>query len=151
MRPIGLVLLLAMVVAGTGCTRSGDTDSKKGQDGAERAMFANAKPVVLRPEVVNPEPASVSTARKRTDRTVELLLTTGAEPCGILQRVEVHEGDESIRVAAFLGTDPAAFKDGVVTCPSGGIPATTTVRLRQPVGDRRIVDDTSGQPIRLIR
>lgn len=151
MRPVGLVLFLVVVVSGAGCTRSGDDTSNSERDGVDAVMFAGAKRVAPRPEVANVQATSISAARSGSGRNVEILFTTGEEPCGILQRIETTEAEDSIYVSVFLGTDPAAFSNGNVTCPDIGVPATAKVELRQPLGNRRVVDGATGQAVPLTR
>jgi hypothetical protein len=54
-----------------------------------------------------------------------------------LHHVEVSEGEDEVRITAFLGIDPN-FRSGAVAAV--GFTSWTTVRTMGPIGSRRIID-----------
>lgn len=62
---------------------------------------------------------------------------SGIEPCYVLDHIEVAEGDDSVTITLFEGSDPAA---GDAICIEIGVFKRVLVTLDAPLGDRRIVD-----------
>jgi len=72
--------------------------------------------------------------------TVRIYFMAGVEPCNVLDHTKVVYAQEIIRVALFMGSDPA-HKDAA--CPMLARMAYTDVKLSEPVGSRDVVDDTT--------
>jgi hypothetical protein len=63
---------------------------------------------------------------------------SGVEPCSVLDSVKVIYAKEIIRIAVYMGSDPTQ-PDAV--CPALARFAYTDIDLKEPVGERDIVDD----------
>jgi hypothetical protein len=72
-------------------------------------------------------------------RTVEVEFYGGVEECEGLDRVEVRERPRTVRITVFVGRVPEAE-----VCIELAVLKATTVRLEEPIGDRRIVDGARG-------
>ena len=102
--------------------------------------------------VVVPEPAR-SVSRHRWTRVQpasggsELLVygtLSGGPPCSVLARVDVVEAEDHVAVTLWTGRRPDADCDGPQ--PALAYPFVTRVRLKAPLGDRRVVDGASPDP-----
>jgi hypothetical protein len=73
--------------------------------------------------------------------------TPRSDPCweGYRARTSTYGNDVHVTVRRLWDpTNPTA-----VACPDVGAQRTVTVRLREPLGDRRVVDGSSGEPVPL--
>jgi hypothetical protein len=68
---------------------------------------------------------------------VTLTFYTGVAPCSVLDHVDVSYGTDAVTITLYQGSDPSA-KD--VACIDIAMLASTTVKLDQPLGDRKIID-----------
>ena len=77
-------------------------------------------------------------AAVRDDGTsVTLTFYTGVAPCSVLDHIDVAYGADTVTITLYEGSDPTA-RD--VACIDIAMLASTTVKLDQPLGDRKIVD-----------
>ncbi|GAA2656074.1 MULTISPECIES: hypothetical protein [Nonomuraea] len=70
-------------------------------------------------------------------RKVKLVWWSGVEPCTVLDRVRVKETSRRVTITLYEGT-AAKAKD--VSCIMMAVQKTTTVKLKAPIGKRKIVD-----------
>lgn len=71
-------------------------------------------------------------------RTLEVVWSSGPEPCSALDRVEVVESAEVVTVTLYEGRPPD-LPSGAL-CPAILVRKATTVVLDAPLGDRKLVD-----------
>lgn len=69
--------------------------------------------------------------------SVTLTFYTGVAPCSVLDHVDVAYGTDTVTITLFQGSDPSS-RD--VACIDIAMLASTTVKLDQPLGDRKIID-----------
>ncbi|MFI7438485.1 hypothetical protein [Nonomuraea indica] len=74
-------------------------------------------------------------------RKVQLFWMSGVAPCTVLDRVKVKETRSRVTITLYEGTSPKARN---VSCIMIAIEKTTTVKLKAPLGKRRIVDGAKG-------
>jgi hypothetical protein len=70
-------------------------------------------------------------------RSLKLTWWSGVEPCSVLDRVKVKETRKRVTVTLYEGTAPKAKN---TACIMIAVEKTTTVKLKAPVGKRKIVD-----------
>lgn len=70
-------------------------------------------------------------------RKLKLIWWSGVAPCSVLDRVKVKETRKRVTVTLYEGTAPKA-KD--VACIMIALEKTTTVKLKSPLGKRKVVD-----------
>lgn len=71
------------------------------------------------------------------DRKVRLVWWSGVEPCTVLDRVKVKETAKRVTITLYEGASPKAEN---VSCIMIAVEKTTTVKLKSPLGNRKIVD-----------
>ncbi|MBB6346615.1 hypothetical protein ACWGH8_28700 [Nonomuraea muscovyensis] len=102
-------------------------------------------PPVKGPEPVKPTGDAIDVRKVRwtkakpvaKGRKVQLVWTSGVAPCTVLDRVKVKETRTRVTITLYEGTAPTAKN---VSCIMIAIEKTTTVKLRAPLGKRKIVD-----------
>ncbi|WP_245642343.1 hypothetical protein [Nonomuraea candida] len=70
-------------------------------------------------------------------KKVQLTWWSGVEPCTVLDRVKVKETGRKVTITLYEGASPKAKN---VSCIMVAIEKTTTVKLKKPLGKRKIVD-----------
>ncbi|MFI6502283.1 hypothetical protein [Nonomuraea typhae] len=103
------------------------------------------QPPTKGPEPVKPVGNTINTRKipyltaKAYDRGRKIKLTwwSGVEPCTVLDRVKVKESGRRVTITLYEGTDEKAQN---VACIEIAIQKTTTVKLKTPLGKRKIVD-----------
>ncbi|WP_084955977.1 hypothetical protein [Thermoactinospora rubra] len=70
-------------------------------------------------------------------KAVKLVWWSGVEPCTVLDRVKVKETAKRVTITLYEGTAPKA-RD--MSCIMLAIEKTYTVKLKKPLGKRKIVD-----------
>ncbi|MFG1697025.1 hypothetical protein [Nonomuraea sp. NPDC049309] len=70
-------------------------------------------------------------------RQVQLTWWSGVEPCTILDRVEVKETSKKVTITLYEGAAPKARN---MACIMMAVEKTTTVKLKKPLGERKLVD-----------
>ncbi|TDC10933.1 hypothetical protein E1267_02890 [Nonomuraea longispora] len=70
-------------------------------------------------------------------KKLQLTWQSGVEPCTVLDRVKVKETSKRVTVTLYEGTSPKAEN---VSCIMIAIEKTTTVKLKKPLGKRKVVD-----------
>ncbi|WP_246083734.1 hypothetical protein [Nonomuraea diastatica] len=70
-------------------------------------------------------------------KKLQLTWQSGVEPCTVLDRVKVKETSKRVTVTLYEGTSPKAKN---VSCIMIAIEKTTTVKLKKPLGERKVVD-----------
>jgi hypothetical protein len=96
-------------------------------------------PVSPRPGLIDVRPVPWVRADAVAPRLVEVEFYGGVEACEGLDHVEVREGSKAVRVTVFVGRVPQAE-----VCIEIAVLKAATVRLDDPLGDRRIVDGAPG-------
>ncbi|GAA3127001.1 hypothetical protein GCM10010466_17300 [Planomonospora alba] len=96
------------------------------------------KPVKATGDTVDPRKVRWLTAKRhQNDRTLRIVWWSGVEPCNVLDRVTVKE--TSGRVTVTLWEGPSSTVQNVA-CIEIAIQKSTTVKLKKPLGGRKIVD-----------
>ncbi|MFC6079569.1 hypothetical protein [Sphaerisporangium aureirubrum] len=95
-----------------------------------------ASPVRPEGNTINPRPIPFEQTEPSADgRSLKVYWWSGVEPCHVLDRVEVKEAAGSVTVTLFEGpSEPDAI------CVQIAVRKMTTVDLKAPLDDRRIVD-----------
>ena len=115
-----------------------DSGSNHGSGGADATPSPSASPVTPKGGTIKPRKIPWTSAEPVGDgRTLRVVWTSGVEPCATLDRVEVDEGRDQVTVTLYEGPSRAS-PDAV--CIEIAINKVTEVRLKRPLGDRRIVD-----------
>ncbi|GAA3792199.1 hypothetical protein GCM10022226_09240 [Sphaerisporangium flaviroseum] len=73
----------------------------------------------------------------RDGRRLKIVWWSGVEPCNVLDRVKVRETAKTVTVTLYEGR---ARGSRDVACIQIAIQKTTTVKLKAPLGKRKIVD-----------
>ncbi|WP_152992475.1 hypothetical protein [Nonomuraea pusilla] len=96
------------------------------------------KPVKPTGDAVNPHKVQWTSAKPVAKGTkVKLTWWSGVAPCTVLDRVKVKETSKRVTITLYEGASPKAKG---VSCIMIAIEKTTTVRLKHPLGKRKIVD-----------
>ncbi|GAA5074842.1 hypothetical protein HNP84_007454 [Thermocatellispora tengchongensis] len=145
-------LLLSGLLLATGCggatsaTPSGATGSPDEPVStsapvatpAPSAPYASPSPVTPKGGVADPRPIRWTKVTPVGDTNrVQILWTSGVEPCHTLDRVDVKETDRTVEITLYEGTPQDAQN---VACIEIAIEKTTTVTLKAPLGDRKVID-----------
>ncbi|RCG30426.1 hypothetical protein DQ384_16605 [Sphaerisporangium album] len=73
----------------------------------------------------------------RDGRKIKVIWWSGVEPCTVLDHVKVRETSKRVTITLYEGT-AANARD--VACIEIALQKTTTVKLKSPLGKRKIVD-----------
>ncbi|WP_449064221.1 hypothetical protein [Planomonospora algeriensis] len=73
----------------------------------------------------------------KNSRTLRVVWWSGVEPCNVLDRVTVKETSKRVTVTLWEGPSSKAQN---VACIEIAIQKSTTVKLRKPLGKRKVVD-----------
>ncbi|MFD2356452.1 hypothetical protein ACFSTC_55080 [Nonomuraea ferruginea] len=99
--------------------------------------LATPKPVKPTGDALNPRKVRFTEATPVSKgRQVRLTWWSGVEPCTVLHRVKVKETKKRVTVTLYEGTSPKAKN---VSCIMIAIEKSTTVKLKSPLGKRKIV------------
>ncbi|MEU4572472.1 hypothetical protein ACBI99_15885 [Nonomuraea sp. ATR24] len=109
------------------------------------ASVATTTPPDAKPKPVKPTGDALNTRKVRWTKAkavskghkVQLRWWSGVEPCTVLDRVKVKETRKRVTITLYEGTSPKAKG---VSCIMMAVEKTTTVKLKAPVGKRKIVD-----------
>ncbi|MDA0633200.1 hypothetical protein OUY22_07185 [Nonomuraea sp. MCN248] len=102
------------------------------------APTTKPKPVKPTGDAVNPRKVRFTKATPVSKgRQVRLTWWSGVEPCTVLDRVKVKETRKRVTITLYEGPSPKAEN---VSCIMIAIEKTTTVKLKSPIGKRKIVD-----------
>ncbi|GAA2868008.1 hypothetical protein GCM10010517_27710 [Streptosporangium fragile] len=107
---------------------------------APQADPTGGAPKPTRPEggTENPRKVGWLTATPSKDgRSLRVVWWSGVEPCNVLDRVTVRETARKVTVTLWEG--PSA-KVQNVACIEIAIKKVTTVKLKKPLGNRKVVD-----------
>ncbi|MEU8250938.1 hypothetical protein [Nonomuraea sp. NPDC048916] len=146
-------LLAGCLVLATGCGTAspGAASSAPGTSVPDTPVSASAvsttptTSVPKGPEPVKPTGDAINTRKVpwtkaksvSKGRKVQLVWSSGVAPCTVLDRVKVKETRKRVTITLYEGTAPTA-KD--VACIMIAIEKTTTVKLKTPLGKRKLVD-----------
>jgi hypothetical protein len=96
------------------------------------------EPVKPTGDAVKPRKARWTTAKPVSKgRKIQLVWWSGVAPCTVLDRVTVKETGKRVTITLYEG---ASAKAKNVSCIMIAIQKTTTVKLKKPLGKRKIVD-----------
>ncbi|MEU9834301.1 hypothetical protein AB0D67_22475 [Streptosporangium sp. NPDC048047] len=107
---------------------------------APRDESTHGTPKPVRPEghTVNPRKARWLTAKPSKDgRSLRVVWWSGVEPCTVLDRVSVKETARRVTVTLWEGPSSKAQN---VACIDIAVKKMTTVKLKAPLGKRKVVD-----------
>ncbi|MEU7862878.1 hypothetical protein [Nonomuraea sp. NPDC049141] len=105
---------------------------------AETTPTKSPKPVKPTGDTINTHKVRWTKAQPTSHgRKLKLTWWSGVAPCSVLDRVKVKETGKRVTVTLYEGTAPKA-KD--VACIMIAVEKTTTVKLKSPLGKRKIVD-----------
>jgi hypothetical protein len=140
--------LLAVVVLAIGCGSDGeDMDTSvsvpPGPAPADPGG-GGARVVSPTPGLDGVVPAAIDSARALDGNKLEVRFYSGVEDCYGLERVDVEESDAEVLVSVFTGSRPEA-RD--VACIEIAELVATVVTLDAPLGDRTVVDASTGAPV----
>ncbi|MDP9863545.1 MULTISPECIES: hypothetical protein [Streptosporangium] len=97
-------------------------------------------PRATRPQghTVNPRKVRWLTAKPSKDgRSLRITWWSGVEPCTVLDRVSVKETSKRVTVTLWEGPSAKARN---MACIAIAVQKVTTVKLKAPLGDRKVVD-----------
>ena len=117
-------------------------DAPAGTDCSVPDERIRGRPTRPRPGMVDVHPVPWQTSRA-SGRRLTVSWWSGVEPCAVLDHVEVVEKPRRVVVTLYEGRDPAAGEGTV--CIEIAEARSTTVRLDQPLGDRKVVDGAMGR------
>ena len=150
MRKLWLVALLFLAVAcgGTSSTSASpeQPDGSASGAGADHGTPASPSgapsgapsPVTPAGPTLNPRKVPWESATPAGDgRSLDIVWWSGVEPCYVLDRVEVTETAREVTVTLYEGQDR---RQPDAACIEIAIEKTTTVRLKSPLDDRKVVD-----------
>ncbi|WP_250906669.1 hypothetical protein [Nonomuraea sp. NEAU-A123] len=105
---------------------------------AETTPTKSPKPVKPTGDTINTHKVRWTKAQPTSHgRKLKLTWWSGVAPCSVLDRVKVKETGKRVTVTLYEGTAPKA-KD--VACIMIAVEKTTTVKLKSPLGKRKVVD-----------
>jgi hypothetical protein len=91
---------------------------------------------------VNPTPSAIESFAAVDDDTVTLRFTMGVEDCYGLQKVVIDDQPDGVTVTLLVGGKP-----GAEVCIDLAEFVQTTVDLPSPLGERPLVDGSTGEPV----
>jgi hypothetical protein len=104
-------------------------------------------PAIVAPEpgLLNPNPSAIDSvvAVEGEGDKLEVRFYNGIQACYGLDRVEVDETDERVTIGIFTGVRPP----GDQVCIDIAELQATIVTLDAPLGDREVVDASTGAPV----
>ncbi|SDG43403.1 hypothetical protein SAMN05421505_104132 [Sinosporangium album] len=87
---------------------------------------------------INPRPVPWTSAKVTSKgRAITLVWWSGVAPCTVLDRVKVKRTPKRVIVTLYEG---AAQNAASMSCIALAVQKTTTVKLKHPVGKRKVVD-----------
>lgn len=154
-----LALLVLLVVPLAACGDDGDVSTSDDPDqtasspvdpdpGGDDSELPDPGPgvVVAEPGLLNPVPSAIESAAVVDDgdgTKLEVRFYNGIEECYGLDRVEVEETPEQVTIGLFTGGRPP----GDQVCIDIAELVATVVTLDAPLGDREVVDASTGAPV----
>ena len=149
-----LLLLVACGDDGDGDTSSDDPSSDLVDPGPGDTEPAgppddggdDTGPVTPTPGLLDPHSSAIDSVTLVADgdgTKVEVGFYNGVRDCYGLDRVEVEETDESVTIGVFAGSLPI----GDVACIEIAELQTTVVSLDAPLGDRVVIDASTGAEV----
>ncbi|WP_336209800.1 hypothetical protein [Nonomuraea sp. LPB2021202275-12-8] len=148
MRTATTTFLAGCLVLATGCGATppaGGTASKAPDTPVSSTAVTSTTPPAKGPEEVKPVGDAVDTRKVRWTKAkpvskgkkVRLVWWSGVEPCTVLDRVKVKETKKRVTITLYEGASPKAKN---VSCIMIAVEKATTVKLKSPLGKRKIVD-----------
>ncbi|GAA4235430.1 hypothetical protein FHR32_003244 [Streptosporangium album] len=123
-----------------GSASTGNPSQPVGHTVAPRTEPTGGTPKPTRPQghTDNPRKVSWLTAKPSKDgRSLRITWWSGVEPCHVLDRVTVRETADRVTVTLWEGPS-SKVKNAV--CIDIAIKKVTTVKLKAPLGERKVVD-----------
>jgi DMSO/TMAO reductase YedYZ molybdopterin-dependent catalytic subunit len=126
--------------AGDAVIRNTGATATTNPDGALPGVLPGATPTPTRPkgDTVNPRPVPWTSAKPTSGgRKIKIVWWSGVEPCYVLDRVKVKETRTKVTLTLYEGSARSADS---IACIELAVQKTTTVKLKSPLGKRKIVD-----------
>ncbi len=98
------------------------------------------EPTPIRPKGHTIKPHEVrweSAKPSRDGRTLKIVWWSGVEPCAVLDHVSLRQTGKRVIVTLYEGAEPGSED---VACIEIAVQKTTTVKLKAPLGHRKVVD-----------
>ncbi|MFF3667384.1 hypothetical protein [Microtetraspora malaysiensis] len=138
-RTAAMAATLLIAIGGTASTSvaSASTDPVSGTPASHLPASAGAPaPVKPKGDTVDPRKVGWTSAKPiRNGRYLRVTWWSGVEPCTVLDRVRVKETRKKVTVTLYEGRG----KDAQM-CVMIAVRKSTIVKLRAPLGDRKVVD-----------
>jgi hypothetical protein len=150
-------LAIAAVVALAGCGAEDDGDVIAGDadtpvtspptdapDATGAPPAAGARLVEPTPGLDNVVPTAIDSAVIVDETMIEVRFYNGVEPCYGVDHATVEPSATAVLVEVGVGSNPAA---GGVACIEIAELQAVRLTLAEPLGERAIVDESTGQPV----
>ncbi len=105
---------------------------------ATASTASTGAPAPVKPQggTIDPHKVQWTSAKPiRNGRYLRVTWWSGVEPCSVLDRVTVKEGRGKVTVTLYEGS-----AEGAGMCVMLAVKKSTIVKLRAPIGDRRVAD-----------
>lgn len=132
------------VIAGGDPDRPVTSPSTVSTDTAGPPPAGGARVVQPTPGLDNVVPTAIDSAVIADETTVEVRFYNGVEPCYGVDHATVEQSPTAVIVEVGIGSNPAA---GDVACIEIAELQAVRLTLAEPLGDRAIVDGSTGQPV----
>lgn len=126
--------------AGTGSATAGNPSQPVSHTVAPRTEPTGGVPKPTRPQGHTDKPRKVrwlSAKPSKDGRSLRVTWWSGVEPCHVLDRVTVRETAKQVTVTLWEGTS-SKVKNPI--CIAIAVQKVTTVKLKAPLGGRKVVD-----------
>ncbi|MET8863691.1 hypothetical protein ABZW11_12105 [Nonomuraea sp. NPDC004580] len=142
-------LLAGCLALATGCAAAPSPEQQRVAATTPGRPPVVSEPVTTaptkKPQVVKPRGDAINVRKVRwtkakpvdKGRKVQLTWWSGVEPCTVLDRVRVKETAKKVTVTLYEGT---AAKARNTACIMMAVEKTTTVKLKKPLGERKLAD-----------
>ncbi|MFI6816809.1 hypothetical protein ACIBG7_30720 [Nonomuraea sp. NPDC050328] len=128
----------ATSAADTGSPTSPDTAVSTTAGASGQVPTGKPEPVKPVGDTINPRKIPFTTAKPVSGgKAVRLVWWSGVAPCSVLDRVTVKETAKRVTITLYEGP---ARKAKNTSCIMIAVEKTYTVKLKKPLGNRKIVD-----------
>jgi hypothetical protein len=114
-------------------------------DPGDTTEVPDLQPTIVEPhpDAINQNQSAIDRVTVRDDGTLEVAFWNGVEPCYELARVDVTQTDTTVTITLWTGSRPEAQ---AMVCIELAQSFATLVSLDAPLGDRTLIDGSTGQP-----
>jgi hypothetical protein len=117
---------------------SSDPDQPVSVPASSNPAAARPSPVTPIGETLDPHKVAWTEAKPSADgHALTVVWWSGVEPCYALDRVDVAEGADAVTVTLYEGRDK---RQPDAACIEIAVEKSTEVKLKAPLGGRKIVD-----------